>query len=467
MAQGCIDRRLFTLGLFQTWLFVIFHSSTTISFEQDDYFFLYSATIVFTVITLVLSIFVPYKRRARMIQLVIGSLLGLVGSCGIQFLSFGFLGNLLYSMCLGVGIGTFIPFVGKIYSSAMLQTATRQAFLSFGFAALLYFFILGLPTIAGAVITAALPIVLMAVILSIYLVNPRSPRNSLMQPERDKVREIIKSRPVIIFFFGVALLGAAFGFSMATCSTFGSSIFGSANLWAVLLTGGFVVVYLLLIYSPKRSFDFEKYFTPVTPIIVVGLLLVAYNPLMSSVFIIAGFQLADIVIWVVFCWIAGHSGLPQRVFCVGKAAMYLGMLIGSVAGRAAAISPEVGSTSMITATIVAYLLVIAIAFIFSNSKVVLSIKASSSEADMGYITRAIELRCDELGQKYGLTMREKEVFAYLMQGRSLPYIESTLHISRGTANTHRNHIYAKTQIHSKQELLDLFFNFGNENTPKA
>jgi len=455
-----LDRRLLSLGLFQTWLFIVFHSSLIISFESNIYSYVYSTTLLAAIVTLVVTAFIPYHRRTRILFLAIGTVLAVVGTCGIYFFPFGNLGFALYSICLGVGTGSFIPFVGKIFSSATLQTAARQTFLSFGLAVALYFLILGLPEIVGVLLATLLPIGLMAVILSIVLFGQQAVRSSMTGQEHDKVREILKSRPVIGFFLGVALLGAAFGFSMAFCSHFGSDTFSFANLWAVLLTGILSAVYFVFIRSPKWTFDFQKHFSPITPIIVIGLLLLAYSPAVSSVLIIAGFQLADIIIWVVFCWIAGHSGLPQRVFCIGKAAMYSGMLAGSFAGRIAATNPDLSSISTTVATIVAYLLVIAIAFIFANSKVTLAIKTSSSDSDMNYIVKAIELRCEELGQKYGLTMREKEVFAFLMQGRSLPYIERVMHISHGTANSHRDHIYSKINVHSKQELLDLFLGQG-------
>lgn len=55
----------------------------------------------------------------------------------------------------------------------------------------------------------------------------------------------------------------------------------------------------------------------------------------------------------------------------------------------------------------------------------------------------------------GLTPREIEVFRLLIKGRSVPYIRDELVISRDTVATHVKHIYAKAQVHSRQELLDL------------
>jgi DNA-binding CsgD family transcriptional regulator/MFS family permease len=455
--RGCFDRRLFSLGIFQAWLFLVFHSSRIIPFESSTYSLVYSLTIVFAVLTLVAETFLAYRHRTRINILVIGTICAVASTAALCFLPPTLPVSLASAALLGIETGIFIPFVGKIFSSANLETATRRTFLSFAFAALLYFCILGLPDIAGAVVTSLLPVILSMVILSVVEFPRRSLRPRGKPVERDEVREIVKSRPLVIFFFGVALLGAAFGFSMAFCSLYGSPTFSFANLWAVLLTGALAVTYFLVFQTPKRAFDFERCFSPVTPLIVIGLLILSYAPSISSVIIIAGFQLADMVVWIVFTWIAGHSGLPQRVFCIGKGSMYGGMLLGSCLVPLVSASHLSDSVLVIIALVGAYILVLATVFIFNNSKVNLAIKATSSDLDLGYITRAIELRCEELGQKYGLTMREKEMLGYLVQGRSLPYLEEVLHISHGTANSHRDHIYSKMNVHSKQELLDSFF----------
>ena len=66
-----------------------------------------------------------------------------------------------------------------------------------------------------------------------------------------------------------------------------------------------------------------------------------------------------------------------------------------------------------------------------------------------------EERCLLVSERYGLSERETEVLELVGKGRDLPYIRDHLFISRNTVNTHIKHIYAKTGVHSKQELLTL------------
>ena len=55
----------------------------------------------------------------------------------------------------------------------------------------------------------------------------------------------------------------------------------------------------------------------------------------------------------------------------------------------------------------------------------------------------------------GLTPREKDVLTLLAQGHDYAEMEGELFVSHNTLKTHVHHIYAKTGVHSRQELLEL------------
>ncbi|MEC4294707.1 helix-turn-helix transcriptional regulator [Adlercreutzia shanghongiae] len=59
-----------------------------------------------------------------------------------------------------------------------------------------------------------------------------------------------------------------------------------------------------------------------------------------------------------------------------------------------------------------------------------------------------------LQERFGLSDREMEVLAPLSQGRSKAYIADMLFISENTVRAHVKRIYAKLDVHNKQELLD-------------
>ncbi len=63
-------------------------------------------------------------------------------------------------------------------------------------------------------------------------------------------------------------------------------------------------------------------------------------------------------------------------------------------------------------------------------------------------------RCRILAEHYGLTARELEVLVPLVRGRSAASIAASLNMSTETARTHIRHIYQKTDIHNREELMD-------------
>ncbi|MDR2109381.1 MAG: helix-turn-helix transcriptional regulator [Coriobacteriales bacterium] len=462
--RGYLDRALLSLCVFQAWIFLVFHSSRIIPVGKVSFNLIYVVTLAFAVLTLLTFGLISYRRKGRIYMLIFAAFAASASMLCICFLSLSITGFAIGAAFLGISTGIFISFVGKILSSVNFQAATHQVFLSFAFAAAIYFLVQALSIPFDAILIVLLPFALTAIILSSAIVarrRPHVPSPHSVTPAQtlaqDKVSELLRTRPIMAFIGSVSILGMAFGFNLTGISSYDTETFRFANYWAVLLTAIAAIAYFTISHSPKHSFSFERYFAPVMPIIILGLLLFPYSPVIANVFAITGFQLADMSFWVVFAWVASHPGMPQRAFCVGKGSMYLGMLIGSAAMGATLTGSNGGTLQVTISSIVTYLLVLAVVFIFNNSKVNLAIKSASRQSDLEHISRSIELRCDELGQKYGLTLREKELCAYLAQGRNLPYIEKKMYISHGTANVHRDHIYAKLGIHSRQELVDFFF----------
>ena len=66
----------------------------------------------------------------------------------------------------------------------------------------------------------------------------------------------------------------------------------------------------------------------------------------------------------------------------------------------------------------------------------------------------LSLRCSALAGSYGLTPREREILELLARGRSKTHIAEAFLISENTVRGHVKHIYAKLDVHGKQELVD-------------
>ena len=71
------------------------------------------------------------------------------------------------------------------------------------------------------------------------------------------------------------------------------------------------------------------------------------------------------------------------------------------------------------------------------------------------VSRAAMQHCaDLMGQQFLLSGREVEVLALWAAGFTQKRVAEQLHVSPTTAHTHITRIYAKTGLHSRQEILD-------------
>lgn len=79
----------------------------------------------------------------------------------------------------------------------------------------------------------------------------------------------------------------------------------------------------------------------------------------------------------------------------------------------------------------------------------------SASEDAGVIRDRTSKQCLELQKAHGLSSRETEVMELIARGNSMASIAERLVISENTVRTHAKHIYAKLDIHKRQELLDM------------
>ncbi|WP_180326599.1 response regulator transcription factor [Raoultibacter phocaeensis] len=76
--------------------------------------------------------------------------------------------------------------------------------------------------------------------------------------------------------------------------------------------------------------------------------------------------------------------------------------------------------------------------------------------DSGTAVTLDEAALEAIALRFGLTDREKDIMRYWVVGYTHVAIESMLVISKSTVKTHIKHLYEKTGVHSKIELIELF-----------
>ena len=132
-------------------------------------------------------------------------------------------------------------------------------------------------------------------------------------------------------------------------------------------------------------------------------------------------------------------------FCTSEALVQIGWAVGS--GAAVALNGTNGAGSVpawLFAVLMCALFPILI-FTVNQQGVIEKVAARrvSDEALRG------------LAERHGLSKREVEVLRMLGQGRSIPYISDALFLAKSTVETHKKHLYAKLDVHTRQELIDL------------
>jgi DNA-binding CsgD family transcriptional regulator len=91
----------------------------------------------------------------------------------------------------------------------------------------------------------------------------------------------------------------------------------------------------------------------------------------------------------------------------------------------------------------------------NDPKALLSFEAEDDDDSSALRVGAWKRRCMQLAKDYELSPKETEVLMLLAKGRNAEYIQNELVVSRHTAKAHIYHIYQKTNIHSRQELINL------------
>lgn len=219
----------------------------------------------------------------------------------------------------------------------------------------------------------------------------------------------------------------------------------------------------------------------VVPLMAAGLLLLPFlstgQETLAAVVIMSGYILLEIYVWANLADSAANVSAPAAlVFGLGKACMNVGLLAGTFLGL------NFGSSSSMllvgVLVFIVYLFIVLENALSPGIGVTLSLgqqdeleqndhapkprKVTIEEAaklNLSEMFNAVlNERCSTVATRYGLSNRETEVLEQLARGRSLQAIADDLHVAYSTIKTHTDHIYAKTDVHSRQDLISLLEN---------
>lgn len=194
----------------------------------------------------------------------------------------------------------------------------------------------------------------------------------------------------------------------------------------------------------------------------------SFNNTIASNLLSSGTGFFEILMYFVLVSLATKNNMNALVVLTwGNAMASLGTVVGANLGRLVNqyYALDHGILSTISAFIVFGLVVYILAtqrnFSFSDT---IRKVAAASPVPRGERSADFDRRCIVLAEQAKLTARESEIFALLAQGRNARFIQEKLVVSYNTVKTHVSHIYAKLDVHTHQELIDLVE--GNELSEK-
>lgn len=267
------------------------------------------------------------------------------------------------------------------------------------------------------------------------------------------------------FFFGIS-----FGYLQVV--TVGASpvlAAWSAQAMALVRGGVAVLAFLALCWS-ARAFYY---------LLLVGLLasiagfslVPVFEPMgaggtIASCYLIAvGTACMRILLWLYLVELSKRQGRSAvSAFGPGLFSLHIGVVCGYLVVTATVLMGDRALHSALL-IVIGYLLVIGVMLLFVSSTNLWALIRAALLARDGQAEAALDGRggepetqeqlAERLSAEFGLTPREREVFAYLLKGRSRSRIAEALTVSENTVNTHVNHIYQKMDVHNYQDFLDV------------
>ncbi len=419
-------------------------------------------------ITALLFNLVFRKRAARNEKpfLIAGAVCAAAGTLIIWFgffnASYFFVTYTVGGIIAGIGLAALYLFWGDTLSRQDEESIELVIPCGFVIACICYLVLLPLKSLATILIIAALPCV------SLYLgLKQRSATETEADSPLSQI-PYVKDRLIILF-----VLQAVLWFNFAFFRTFSSPSYASDRFVHYLIPFSIscTISIIILIASLRtaRSISFSLSHRIALPLMCLSYAVLA---LASSDAIVrrAAYTVNFISMFTMQLgmWLAmTHYVRAKNVSSHKIFGWFLAMEgVGIVAGVFVGLQTvEAFGTDLPVALVLFFMTVpvaIAMAYGYNDRaprRIVyqtLSSDDTASIPDEGHLIAAATLRqAQTLAKRYYLSKRECEVLALLLEGRNRPYIRDELFISLNTVNAHARSIYAKCNVHSQQELLDL------------
>lgn len=232
-------------------------------------------------------------------------------------------------------------------------------------------------------------------------------------------------------------------------------LLSSMQPWTIgFILAAMVPMVLYYLWHPRRfkfSHVYRVYFL-LSLVGVIGLEFTTQLPLASVLYSLNGatFQVANLAFWPIALYASHQLGEPVRILAIVNGMWTIGPALGMAAGTI------LGATGLATSEAVIVITAFAIlAMVFTYTCVFPERDADLLADSLPPRRRMFRERCNAVAERFNLTPREREVMLLIACGKDMPAMQEALVLSKSTISTHREHLYRKMGIHSRQSLINM------------
>lgn len=449
-------RRIIGFACNQGFVFFLFYMGLNRSFDVAGFSF-ERAELFGTLAFMVVGFFVVSRVRdalrprlfLRPLLYVYAVVLGAASLVPAMLPGAAFVALPLEWVFLGMPAAVLLTAWGMTFGEVPSSVSVPEVFLGSLVGALVCLaFSLASDSMFAMIVFALLPL---ASVVNIQVPASALPRSRApMQASVDDARKL--SLKVMA---GTVCFGMAAGFMETYSTDPGTAALPTYPLTMVLF-GAFLIGSLSLLLSDGfgRGAALNKAYRLAVFLIMMGLFVVPWPALAASIMpgktvVLAGYLGLEAVLVSLFLVLAEITASPaSTAFSRGFTALFGGEMAGVLFANLGDALVEGGSTPYAVVVLAGALVLFSYIFLFT-------------ERDFDALSAIVTVRdtfedtCVAISERYALSRRESEILALALRGRTSERIANELTVTKSTVDTHLRRIYAKTGVHSRQELLDL------------
>lgn len=365
--------------------------------------------------------------------------------------------------CFGWGSGLMFGALQEVVAAQKVFTAGIVVFAAAGISALLFFAVEVLPANAApwASLFAFAPIAVLLTRIAWKCAPKVHPMfDTVPEQRRDRCREAASElwRPLLCVAFSAFIVGIVRVGSLAVGGSIGQT--NESNMIGLLAASVALLATWKLLYERVTLMRLYQILFPLTAtaFLLLPLLEGTFHQVVRSLVFLV-FSVTSSLMVVSCARTARNQSLaPVLVYGLFAGVVYACSLAGSVVGLYVGAGRGVGLAELSVVALVA-VYALSVAMVAPHGRKARRGKAASGEelspSSVDVAGDTVSAGCAVAVERYGLSRREAEVLDLLARGRDVPYVAEELVISKNTVRTHTKSIFAKTGVHSRQELIDL------------